>query len=146
MGENSSKTNIKKPPIVQKRNNWITSVSDAFAKAEESGKPVFAFFTGKDWCQYCNQLDHEILNTDTFAKWARENVVLLELDFPQGKQVPEAYLQLRDRLRIQGYPTIVVLDTKMRPLVQAGYFQVSPEKWVSVLDEKMRASLAELSK
>ena len=46
-----------------------------------------ANFTGSDWCGWCIRLDKAVFNTDEFKAWASENVILLELDFSEKKQL-----------------------------------------------------------
>jgi protein disulfide-isomerase len=45
-----------------------------------------------------------------FVKWAKEKVILLELDFPRAKQLPAELAQqnssLQQAFNVQGYPTI----------------------------------------
>src|SRR4028118_172585 len=66
---------------------WHTDMDKAIAIAKKSKKPLLLFFTGSDWCGWCIRLQKEVLHTPEFAKWANENVVLVELDFPRRKAV-----------------------------------------------------------
>ncbi|MEC9094241.1 MAG: thioredoxin family protein, partial [Planctomycetota bacterium] len=86
-GEGATPSKRKKPPILKPRVQWQVSYPDAVKMSKQTGKPIFAFFTGSDWCKYCELLDHQILNTEIFANWAKANVVLLELDFPEKKEL-----------------------------------------------------------
>lgn len=133
------------PPMSNARNQWLTSYDQAVEKSRETGKPIFAFFTGSDWCQYCTLLDNAVLNTETFASWARKNVVLLELDFPRNHpQPPELQKQnesLLNRYRVTGFPTVLLLTADGKPLLQAGYQPVTAEQWIEVFDAKMKAAL-----
>ena len=61
---------------------WHSSYEKALEEVKEKGRPVLMLFTGSDWCPPCQRMDRELLDTDEFKKWAKENVVLLELDFP----------------------------------------------------------------
>jgi protein disulfide-isomerase len=109
-----------------------------FAKAEEaskaSKKPIFAFFTGSDWCGWCHKLQRDVFAKEAFVEWARKNVILLELDFPRNKQLsPELSRQnygLQQQFQVQGYPTIWLFfaqtDAKtkkvnLNPLGSLGY-------------------------
>ena len=58
---------------------WNTDIVKATAESKKSKKPILLFFTGSDWCGWCIKLQKEVFTTDTFKKWAKENVVLLEL-------------------------------------------------------------------
>jgi len=92
---------------------WYTDLMKAQAASNESKKPIFAFFTGSDWCGWCHKLEADVFSKDAFKDWAKQNVVLLELDFPRRKQLaPELTQQnagLQQALQVRGYPTIWLL-------------------------------------
>ena len=56
--------------------------------------------------------------------YAKENLVLLELDFPRGKRLsPDLVAQnekLQDEFKVQGFPTILLLDGEGRPFGRTG--------------------------
>ena len=64
---------------------WHTDVTKAINISMEKEKPLFFFFTGSDWCGWCIKLQKEVFFKAEFVKWAKENVVLVELDFPRRK-------------------------------------------------------------
>lgn len=68
------------------------------------------FFTGSDWCGWCHRLQRNVFAKPAFIKWAKENVILLELDFPRKKQLPpelqQQNFQLQRAFRVTGYPTV----------------------------------------
>ena len=72
-------------------------------------KPVFAFFTGSDWCGWCKKLQADVFAKPEFIAWAKKNVILLEVDFPRGKVLsPEQTNQnasLQQSFAVAGYPT-----------------------------------------
>lgn len=92
---------------------WYTNMMEARQVSESTGKPIFAFFTGSDWCIWCKRMQANIFAKEDFVKWAKENVVLVELDFPRKKQLPEELAQqnasLKNALRPAGYPTIFLI-------------------------------------
>lgn len=85
------------------------------------------------------KLHHEILSTPQFAEYAREKLVLVELDFPRSKpQSPELQAQnasLAREFGIRGYPTVVVLDTDGRPVGRLGYQRGGPQPFLAKLSE-----------
>jgi len=89
---------------------WQADVNKAYDLSQATHKPIFAFFTGSDWCGWCHKLQREVFNKPAFITWANKNVVLLELDFPRNKQLPEAIVQqnqsLQQFFQVTGYPTI----------------------------------------
>lgn len=106
---------------------WYTNMMEARQISEQTGKPIFAFFTGSDWCIWCKRMQANIFAKDDFVKWAKENVVLVELDFPRQKQLPEELVQqnmgLKNALKPAGYPTVylIYLDENKQ---QAGNYQI----------------------
>ncbi|MEP7268069.1 MAG: thioredoxin family protein [Saprospiraceae bacterium] len=93
---------------------WLVNVDDAYAKSKKTGKPILANFTGSDWCGWCKRLSAAVFTQDEFKKWADKNVVLLELDFPRAKVIPQQIQaqnqSLQQAFNITGYPTIWVFD------------------------------------
>jgi thioredoxin-related protein len=89
---------------------WYTDFAKAQEASASSKKPIFAFFTGSDWCGWCHKLQRDVFAKGPFIEWAKKNVILLELDFPRRKQLsPELAQQnqnLQQQFQVQGYPTI----------------------------------------
>lgn len=89
---------------------WQTDLLKAQGLSEKEGRPIFAFFTGSDWCGWCNKLQKDVFAKPEFIAWAKKNVILLELDFPRRKQLPPELIQqntsLQQTFGVQGYPTI----------------------------------------
>ncbi len=89
---------------------WYTDLAKAQEVSKSTKKPIFAFFTGSDWCGWCHKLERDVFVKAPFIEWAKKNVILLELDFPRNKQLPPDLAQqnqsLQQQFRVQGYPTI----------------------------------------
>lgn len=113
---------------------WYTNIAEAQKLSNENKKPIFAFFTGSDWCGWCHKLQNEVFSKQAFIDWAKKNVILLELDYPRRKTLaPELQQQnaeLQQVFRIAGYPTIwlffLINDTatnkkNIEPLGSLGY-------------------------
>ncbi len=126
--------------------SWTNSYSEAIAAARSSDKPVFAYFTGSDWCSWCHKLDQEVLNTPAFRQWASQYVVLLELDYPKkSPQTPELKRQNSDlggKYKIAGYPTVLVLSAKGEVMASQGYMSGGPAKWIGSLGQKVDTWMA----
>jgi protein disulfide-isomerase len=120
---------------------WHNDMNKAIQKSMETGKPMFLFFTGSDWCGWCIRLQKEVFQTEYFTKWAKENVVLVELDYPRKKQLPEETRKqnqtLQQVFQVQGYPTVFFVTPQVQqdgtvnfsPLGQTGYAAGGPESW-----------------
>lgn len=93
---------------------WYVKLEEAQAESKKTNKPIFAFFTGSDWCGWCKRLQATVFVKPAFKQWANENVVLLELDFPRRKQLPPEIAaqnnQLKNFFQPRGYPTIWLFD------------------------------------
>jgi thiol:disulfide interchange protein len=91
---------------------WLTNIDEAYAESKASGKPIMANFTGSDWCGWCKKLTADVFSHQEFKDWAKNNVVLLELDYPRRKTLPQHIQAQNSNLQsvfgIQGYPTVWV--------------------------------------
>lgn len=89
---------------------WHTDLMKANDLSQKSKKPIFAFFTGSDWCGWCHKLQRDVFAKPAFIEWANKNVILLELDFPRRKTLPQELMvqnqTLQQQLKVSGYPTI----------------------------------------
>ena len=89
---------------------WYTDLVLANEVSKATNKPIFAFFTGSDWCGWCRKLQNEVFAKPAFVAWAKEKVILLELDFPHQKQLPPDLAQqnnsLQNAFKVQGFPTV----------------------------------------
>lgn len=114
---------------------WQTNVQQALEEAKQTGKPIFAFFTGKEWCSWCKKLDRQILSQQPFIEYAKENLILLELDFPRGrKNLPKEQLVLARKFNIKGYPTVILMDSETNLLGQTGFEYMTPEQYVEHIE------------
>ncbi len=95
---------------------WYTDLQLAHKESQKTGKPVLGFFTGSDWCGWCFKLHDNVLVKDEFVKWAEENVVLMEIDFPRRTQLePELKAQndnLQRIFQVSGFPTVWYFTTE----------------------------------
>ncbi|HEX9151695.1 MAG TPA: thioredoxin family protein [Flavobacterium sp.] len=122
---------------------WETNVKKAMVVSNETKKPLLLFFTGSDWCGWCIRLQKEVLKTPEFAAWAKDNVVLVELDYPRRTpQTPEIKAQnneLQQAFGIQGFPTIYFANgtnkdgkVNFEGLGNTGYVAGGPAAWLAV--------------
>jgi len=113
---------------------WTTDYDGAVAAARVQDRAVFLFFTGSDWCGWCMKLDSEVLSTPEFAGFAKQNLILVKIDFPHRRQLPAAEQsrnqELARRYGVEGYPTVVVLDRNGRTAGQLGYIPGGPRAFV----------------
>ena len=109
-----SQTDTKTETYKAENDGWLVKIDEAYAESKKTGKPILANFTGSDWCGWCKRLTKSVFVEDDFKKWADDNVVLLELDFPRRKQLPQDIrqqnAQLQRAFKVSGYPTIWVFN------------------------------------
>lgn len=116
---------------------WETDFEHAKKRAKEEKKPMLLDFTGSDWCGWCVRLKKEVLATPEFEKYAKENLVLVEVDFPRNTPLPKEEKEQNDKLsqayQINGFPTIVLLNSRGREVARTGYQEGGPEKYIEHL-------------
>lgn len=133
----------------QKQLEWHTDVSKAIKISMENEKPLFFFFTGSDWCGWCIKLQKEVFFKPEFEKWAKDNLTLVELDFPKRKKLDASLQKQNDELRnmfaVRGYPTgwlVIpeVLDKKInfKKLGKLGYVKGGPSAWIKVVEDILK--------
>jgi thioredoxin-related protein len=129
------------PPSSEAKPGWISSYEQGQQEAKANDKLVLLDFTGSDWCGWCKLLDKEIFSQPEFKEYASKNLVLVEVDFPRLKEIARATKIQNERLaikyRVQGFPTIIVLNKDGRKIAEFGYMQGGPEAFIAQL-EKLR--------
>ena len=94
----------------QKDLTWHTDVNKAINLSVQTGKPLFFFFTGSDWCGWCIKLQKEVFFLPEFKKWATKNVILVELDFPRRTPISDDLKkqnrELANMFGVRGYPSV----------------------------------------
>jgi len=118
---------------------WLTDLPKAQAQAKSEKKLVMLDFTGSDWCGWCIKLHNEVFSKPEFAEYAKKNLVLVEVDFPQKKKQSEelkkANTALQEKYKIEGYPTIIVLDGEGKKVGELGYQPGGPKAFTAELDK-----------
>lgn len=125
----------------QENQIWHTDINKAIAISNKEQKPMFLFFTGSDWCGWCIRLQKEVFKTPEFTAWAKDKVVLVELDYPrrtpQDPAVQQQNATLQQVFAVQGYPTVwfvkpSVKDSKnnLEQLGSTGYLAGGPTVWL----------------
>ena len=115
---------------------WSNNYPTALAQAKAENKPMLVNFTGSDWCGWCIKLKNDVFSTPAFKKFAQNEVVLMEADFPQGHQLPQAVQEQNDalqaRYRVEGFPTLVLVDPNGKEIDRnVGYLEGGPEAMIN---------------
>ena len=118
---------------------WLSDFNKAAEQAKTENKKLLLDFTGSDWCPWCIRMDKEVLNTREFKDYADKNLVLMLVDFPQGRQLPQKVQDqnndLQKKFGASGYPTFILLDKNGAVLgQQVGYLEGGPSAFIAKLD------------
>jgi rhodanese-related sulfurtransferase len=97
------------------------------AQANSEKKSVLLFFHGSDWCPTCKELERDVIKSAEFAAYARQALVLVDVDFPtkgaQSEELKKTNAALRQRFNVgDNLPTLVLLNESGETVFQeAGY-------------------------
>jgi thioredoxin-related protein len=119
--------------------NWSTDLPKALAQAKSEHKLVLIDFTGSDWCPWCIKFDKEVLDTSRFAAYANSHLELVLADFPRKKpqsaSLKAANAELQKKYNIQGFPTLVVLNSDGKEIGrQVGYQPGGPSAFIAEIE------------
>mgnify|MGYP000058789034 CR=1 FL=1 len=91
-----------------------STINDLFSSkiSTETKKPLMLFFTGSDWCGWCIRLQKEVFLTDDFKKWAVDNVILVDVDFPKDKSKQSVALQNQNNIESKEEPKTCLRRSK----------------------------------
>ncbi len=106
------------------KEGWLIGHVKVIEQAEKENKPIMVNFTGSDWCGWCKKLDKDVFQTNEFKKWAKENVILLEIDNPrrttlakiyglseeEGKNLKNQNDYFQNQFQVRGFPTIWIFS------------------------------------
>ena len=96
---------------------WQTDFEKAKSEAKTENKFILLNFSGSDWCGPCIRLHKEIFDSEVFTKYADENLVLVNADFPRlkknmlSKEQQKQNDALADKYNTDGaFPLTLLLD------------------------------------
>ena len=128
---------------------WTEDFDAAKATAAKENKDLLLDFTGSDWCQWCIKLKQEVLGQDGFISEASKNFVLVELDYPRGKQQDAAIKarnkELATKFSIEGFPTVILMDAKGQAYGRTGYRPGGVQKYLEHIN-KVKSARVERDK
>ena len=135
-------------PIKGYEAGWWTDFDKAKTIAARDGKALMVNFTGSDWCGFCIKLEGEVFSKSEFKDWADEKVVKVKVDFPQSKVQPQWEIaqnqKLQEKYQIQGYPTIVFMNSEGKVYGESGYLpEPGAKAWTAYADKILSQPIAE---
>jgi thioredoxin-related protein len=122
---------------------WQTDFDAAKAKAKAEKKLLLVDFTGSDWCGWCIKLKDEVFDKEAFRNEAPKRFVLVVVDFPHEKELPKKLKaqneKLGDEFKVQGFPTVLMLDADGKLIGRTGYRPDGPKEYVKHLAEMVQS-------
>ena len=116
---------------------WNQDFKKAQALSLKTGKPMLIDFSGTDWCSWCMKLDKEVFSQPAFKQYAEKNLVLMLAAFPKKTELPAELKAQNDELAkkysVEGFPTVVLLNSKGETLGVTGYMPGGPDEYVKHL-------------
>jgi len=121
----------------------LQNPNSAFAQAAQSGKNIMLVFSGSDWCIPCIQFEKNILSDSIFLRFAQNNLVLLEADFPQRKKIAKPLREQYDSLAAAfnpkgSFPQVVLLSPEKKLMANVPLKQETPAGFISTLKQLMQ--------
>ena len=121
---------------------WETDFELAKQRAKDEKKDMLVDFTGSDWCGWCIKLKQEVFDQPAFQEYAKKHLIMVELDYPRKKVLPDKEkkqnTELAEKYEIQGYPTILLLNSKGREVARTGYRKDGPEEYIEHLKRLLK--------
>jgi thioredoxin-related protein len=119
---------------------WAADLPTALGQAKAANKIVLLDFTGSDWCVWCMKFDDDVLSKPEFAAYARTNLELVLVDFPNAKNQSDALKKNNDELqtkfKVDGFPTYVALNADGKEIGrQVGYLSGGPQAFIAELEK-----------
>ncbi len=119
---------------------WVDNIEKAREIAAANDRDLLLLFTGSDWCPPCQKLEEEILSKPDFLQEAKNQYVLVKLDFPRETpllpKIQEQNNRLAAEFGVNGFPTIILADKEMRPFAITGAPTDGVESFLGYLGEQ----------
>ncbi len=123
--------------------DWLTDFAKAKQEAAQTQRPILADFSGSDWCGWCIKLDKEVFSRAEFKAFAKDNLVLFMADFPrkteQSAELKKQNEELAGNYRVNGFPTVLILDATGKELARTGYRPGGAAAYVKYLQDVLKA-------
>jgi len=127
-------TAISAPAAEWRNGAEESTLTAAFSQAKRENKNTMLFFTGSDWCSWCKKLNDEVFSQSEFDTYARTNLVLVKIDFPQRTPQPEALAKanrlLAHKMGVTGFPTLYFFNSEGRQIGRSGYEPGGPAAFI----------------
>ena len=118
---------------------WEPDFNNAKKIAKEKNELILLNFSGSDWCGPCIVLRRDYLESQSFSDMAKENLVMVNADFPRKKSnigTPEQVKRNENLAEIYNkegsFPLTLLLDADGKVLkTWYGKPKTTPEQWTA---------------
>lgn len=121
----------------EKKLVWNDNLEKAVEIAKKQDKAILINFSGSDWCKWCKKLDTEVFSQNEFINYAKKNLVLVKIDFPQytpqDPKVQSYNREVAQMFRVQGFPTVVVINKNQKLAGYTGYQEGGAGNYIKYL-------------
>ena len=102
-------------PIAAAELTWLTDLDKVQTQAKAEKKMVLLFFHDSEGCPPCVQMQKQVFESPAFIDFARQALVLVNVDFSetaqQSAEVKRTNLALESKFNVgDGLPSIVLLN------------------------------------
>jgi thioredoxin-related protein len=116
----------------------LENAEDAFRLSVENNQPVLLIFSGSDWCAPCIRFEKKILADALFQDFAKQNLVVLNADFPQRKAMAASLQKQNDSLAEKYnpnglFPHLVLIYPQTGKNIILSYSKESSTEFISEL-------------
>lgn len=128
---------------------WLSNYNTALSKAREDDKLVILFFTGSDWCHWCQKLERELFSEVLLQNELPSIAVPLHVDFPRRKTISQKQRRinqaLKETFKVDTFPTVIILDpVSGEQLLRHTYTSEKPDHYLRILKD-LKTQLSEKS-
>jgi thiol-disulfide isomerase/thioredoxin len=118
---------------------WEADFNNAKKIAKEKNELILLNFSGSDWCGPCIVLRKDYLESQVFTAMAKENLILVNADFPRKKANIGTAEQVKRNEGLAeiynkegSFPLTLLLDTNGKVLkTWHGKPETTPEEWTA---------------
>lgn len=120
--------------------NWQPNYNAAVSSARSSAKPILILFTGTNWCPACIKLERDVLTKPEFAQIVGDKFIFLKAEFPSNSAdaiQASPFKFLLDRYRVEGFPTMIVINPDGQVLFTVNYQAKGPNEYANEMINKL---------
>jgi thioredoxin-related protein len=127
---------------------WMNDFEAAKKIAQEKNQCMLINFSGSDWCGPCIRLHKEIFDGEAFLAMAKDQLVLVNADFPRLKknQLPKTQQQQNEKLADMyntagNFPSTVLVNAAGKVLkVWDGYPKQGAAAFIEEINQAIHAN------